>query len=352
MKARDPSIDEWCYFVAFMLAMCNHMLNTFLEICEKIGVPIATDKTVWATPQVIFLGMLLDGFSMTIAIPMEKKDRAVYLLTNMLNKRKAMVKELQSLCGFLNFLNKAIFPGRTFTRRMYSKFSGLIDIRMIEGNQKWKQQRRIALQQHHHIRLDQEFKLDCRLWLEFLTNSTLKSVVSRTMVDLVHPAAEQRTTEIVFTSDASASPVLGYGCMFNEHWMYGQWDETFIRQEEPSIEYLELYALYGGILTWENEIKDCWFTVHCDNVAMVHMINSLSSKCKNCMVLLRMLVLNGLKFNRKLSALYISTRDNYLSDSLSRLNLKKFFKLAPEDIDRRPAALTEAMTPMAKLWIE
>ena len=59
---------------------------------------------------------------MILAIP-EEKNKAIYALKKMINKRKATVKELQSLCGYLNFLNKAILPGRAFTRHMYSKYA-------------------------------------------------------------------------------------------------------------------------------------------------------------------------------------------------------------------------------------
>ena len=30
------------------------------------------------------------------------------------------------LCGYLNFLNKAVHPGRMFTRRMYMKYSKIV----------------------------------------------------------------------------------------------------------------------------------------------------------------------------------------------------------------------------------
>ena len=90
--------------------------------------PISNEKTEWATIQIVFLGILLDGRNLTLAIPREKRIRALHMLRMMKDKKKATVKELQSLCGFLNFINKAIFPGCTFTRRMYSKFSSQMDL--------------------------------------------------------------------------------------------------------------------------------------------------------------------------------------------------------------------------------
>ena len=112
-------------FIALAMIDCNEKLSIFLDICKKIGVPIAEEKTEWATVTalIIFLGILLDGKSLTLSIPLEKRNRAVKMLQFIKDKKKATVKELQVLCGYLNFLCKAIFPGRPFVRRMYAKYS-------------------------------------------------------------------------------------------------------------------------------------------------------------------------------------------------------------------------------------
>ena len=74
-----------------------------------------------------------------------------------------------------------------------------------------------------------------------------------------------------------------------------------------------------GILTWEDsiELTNCGVAIFFDNMAVVHMINSMTSGCANCMFLIHLLALNNLKFNCHLSARYISTKDNFLSDALS-----------------------------------
>ena len=70
-------------------------------------------------------------FSMVIGgcLPSQRKrlSRAVNTLRYLLGKKKATVKDLESLAGLLNFLNRAIFPGRAFTHRMYAKFAGARD---------------------------------------------------------------------------------------------------------------------------------------------------------------------------------------------------------------------------------
>ena len=117
-------------FVAASLLLCNHMVNQFLKLCDLIGVPVSLEKTVWASEIMVFLGILLDGRNFILAIPNEKKDRSIQLLTEFLSstKKKATVRDLQKLCGFLNFISRAVFPGRTFTRRMYAKYGSIINL--------------------------------------------------------------------------------------------------------------------------------------------------------------------------------------------------------------------------------
>ena len=85
----------------------------------------------------------------------------------MMSKRKATIQDLQKLCGFLNFLTKAIHPGRVFTRRMYAKYTHIIDLKMV-GESHMTPKFQYKLKKHHHVQLDNEFKFDCAIWLEFL----------------------------------------------------------------------------------------------------------------------------------------------------------------------------------------
>ena len=87
-------------------------------------------KTEWASECVIFLGILLDGKRLILAVPEDKGIKVLNALKELADpsKKKVMVKTLQQLCGFLNFICKAIFPGRAFTRRMYAKFSHILSL--------------------------------------------------------------------------------------------------------------------------------------------------------------------------------------------------------------------------------
>ena len=356
MDSINNYLDDFL-FVAATMIICNFMIQSFLDLCNELGVPIAIDKTEWASIRMIFLGILLDGEFMTFVIPEEKRVRAIDLVRMFIDRKKATVRELQILCGYLNFLNKAIIPGRAFTRRMYAKYSSKLDLKSVGFKMGGRTNRRITghltgeeapkkLMPHHHVRLDREFKLDCEIWLKFLTDVNLRRVVNRPMIDVL---AEKSSQEINFYSDASKSEVLGFGCYLGSRWIYGQWPDKFIKNCDPSIEYLELYALTAGILTWENRLTDTRITVFCDNQAVVHMINNNSSKCKHCMKLIRLLTLNGLQFNRRLRAKFVRTKDNGIADAISRLQFDRFRRLAPH-MNKLPDDVDDRIWPVVKIW--
>ena len=241
-KAVANYLDDFL-FLSYLKAVCNWMIEEFLKLCGKIGVPIAIEKTEWANTVLIFLGILLNGDKLCLSIPIEKQEKALKLLNNMLSSRKATIKELQSLTGYLNFLCRAIHPGRTFTRRMYAKAQGW----EIAKNGK-------RLHQHHHVTIDGEFKFDCQIWTTFLTSYRDQSLC-RPMMDLLSDNCLATAKQLSFFSDASKAKHLGYGTVFNNQWLFNQWEPDYIQEKDPSIEYLELYALVVAVITWENNLK-------------------------------------------------------------------------------------------------
>lgn len=214
-----------------------------------------------------------------------------------------MSNNSQVLAGYLNFLTRAIFAGRTFTRRIYAKFSSYTDGRGIKKQ----------LKPHHHVRLDSELRFDCEVWLVFLENFT-QATVCHPMVDFSGNAP----TCLNFYSDTSAAEHLGFGAIYKNDWLFMQWEPQYIKNNSQSIEYLELLALMAAILTWgaKPELCNTRFQIFCDNMAVVNMVNNSSSSCSNCMYLLRLLVLNNLVYNRRAFVKHIKTRDNVLSDAL------------------------------------
>ena len=290
------------------------------------------DKTEWASTATTFLGILIDGENLVLSIPNEKRVRALSLLKQLSCKHKATVRQLQSLTGYLNFLNKAIFPGRAFTRGMYARYAGLMG------------KNGIPLKQYHHVRLDSEFRQDCETWILFLNNLEM---VNRPLVDLKQIRS---ATDLNFYTDASRSPVLGMGGIFNDEFFAIQWEEGFIENCQPSITFLELLAATAGLLIWGKELKDSRITIFVDNEGSESMINSQSSKCKHCMKLIRLITLNGLINNIRVFSKHVTSEMNGLADSLSRLQWGCFWELAPNNMKRFPRKIPSTIWPPSKFF--
>ena len=161
------------------------------------------EKTEWSSVLVVFLGILLDGAHLTLSIPLEKQEKVLRLLNSIKDQKKATIKQLQTLTGYLNFLFRAFFAGRTFTRRMYSKC-----VSMEKGKNGKK------LKGHHHMLLDSEFKFDCNVWRLFLKHFR-DSVVCRPMIDIKNTSTTFTVQQLNFASDASKNTRLGMGMIFN-----------------------------------------------------------------------------------------------------------------------------------------
>ena len=110
-------------FLAESEELCNHMVRTFLDLCQQIGCPVSADKTEWATQKIIFLGIVLNGRNLTLSVPEDKRIKAVNLLKWVINKKKITILTVQRLTGILNFLAKAVVPGQAFIQRMYDSLT-------------------------------------------------------------------------------------------------------------------------------------------------------------------------------------------------------------------------------------
>ena len=258
-------------FVETSRIECNRLVQSFITLCTDIGCPIAHDKTEWADQIITFLGILIDGKNLVLSIPEEKRNKALAMLRSAVDKSKLIVKDIQKLTGTLNFLNKALIPGRAFSRRMYNKLTGF----QTKNDKK--------LKYFHHVTLDSEFLNDCRMWIYFLSMPNSVSLC-RPFLDIL---GIRTATELDFYTDASASKKKGgFGCFFSGRWNHGMWEPNFVEVHNPSIEYLELYALCVGIFTWSDHFQNQRIIIFCDNMSVVNMVNQTSSKCKNCMVLI------------------------------------------------------------------
>ena len=177
-------LDDYLFIVLLKL-LCSQQLDIFMQVCSTINFPVSLEKTCYPTTRLIFLGLLLDTVNQVILLPKEKIQRGRFMIGRILEKtsKKVTIKELQQLCGFLNFLGRAVVPGRAFTRQLYH---------YTKSNDK--------LKPHHHVKINQEMRLDLEMWNLFLLQP---SVLARPFLDLT---LSMCATDIGMFSDATKKP--------------------------------------------------------------------------------------------------------------------------------------------------
>ena len=326
-RAGRPNVNylDDFLFAALMRLHCNRQIQTFLDVCEQVGMPVNFEKTFWATTCLTFLGLLINTVSQTVSIPRDKIEKAHQLIDKvLLNKsRKLTLHQLQQICGYLNFLCKAVVPGRAFTRRICSHTSGV-------------------LKPHHHIKITEEMKLDLEMWKIFLRHP---SAYCRPFLDF---SDKVKSTDIDFYTDASGK--IGFGGVCQNSFMFEYWDRDFLSEQSPSIDYLELYAVAAAVLAWISRFRNRRVTIFTDNKGVRDMINSNVASTKNSMVLIRIIVLKCLVENVKLKAKYVASEDNNLADHLSRGRIKQFRKDSKGKYEKDPTAIPNEIWPIDKVW--
>ncbi|KAL5496391.1 hypothetical protein EMCRGX_G012664 [Ephydatia muelleri] len=78
---------------------CQESMSTMLQVCEAMGIPVATEKCEGPATCITFLGIVLDSSLQQLRLPPEKLQDISSLIKSWLGKRKATKRELLSLIG-------------------------------------------------------------------------------------------------------------------------------------------------------------------------------------------------------------------------------------------------------------
>ena len=280
--------------------------------------------------------MLPDTENQLIMIPENKIVKAIEQITAILNnkKRKATVHQVQKLCGLLNFICRAIIPGRPFLMRLYSSLRGI------------KAKR---LKPYHHVRLALDTVIDLEIWQTFLSSP---ESYSRPFLDM---SSVVNALNLDWFMDSVKGKGRGFGGHHDNEWFWGTWSTTYIDEKDPSIEYLELYVVLVGVMLWLHKYKNMRVVLYCNNESVVYMVNKQTSKCKKCMVLIRLLALQCMVHNTRVYARYVKTKLNGRADALSRGRLDTFFTLskkAHQTTNKYPERIPSILKDVAALWLD
>ena len=275
-------------FIGNTPQQCHDALQKFLYICQQICIPIAKHKTVGPTQVITFLGIELDTLTMTARLPTDKLRKYRDIIMSFMERDKVTLRELKSITGMLQFTTAVVTSGRPFLRRMY-------DLSML------------ASKPHHYVRLTKQVKLDLEVWLNFLNYYNGKTILSKRVV------TESQTAH--FYSDASK---LAFGATYGTYWIQGLWPADW---QQENIAVLEMYPIFLTLSMFKHKMTNAHIVFHCDNSAVVAVINKQTSKHKALMSIIRPLILILLTNNITFRAEHIPGINNVLCDAISRLQV-------------------------------
>jgi hypothetical protein len=288
-------------------------LNSFTQLCSQLGVPLAADKTEGPAQCLTFAGIELDTLKMEARLPREKIVKYQAAISDAAKKKKITLRDLQSLIGCLNHCCYVIPTGRAFLRRLIELTIGV-------------------KQPHHHIRFNKEVKADLNTWDIFLETFNGKAMFR----DRVWEAPG------VLHVYTDASQLHGYGAVLGNNWFNGRWPLSWAAHH---ITILELYPIFASIFTWHNKLANKRIIFFTDNFAIVHILNSSSSKSPVIMQLVRRFVLQAMRRNILFKSEHIPGIYNNLADTLSRSRLQEFRQIAPS-AQLHPCQIPPQVLPM------
>ena len=252
------------------------------NLITSLGLPINDDKVSEPVHNLTCLGINIDVKTGTLTIPADKIEGVRRLCDNWATRKYATRNSLQKLVGHLIYINKCVRPARLFVNRI------LQALRSTPNKGK--------------IPLGEDFHKDISWFREFMVtfNGTTK----------IH---DRSTEPIHVYVDACLTGIGGYT---NTH-VYFQTIPQCYRMA-LSIVHFEMMNVMVAFRLWAQAWTNSRVEVHCDNAAVVSVLNSGSSRDPFLAACARTLWLLKAKFNILVTVSHIRGKDNVYADILSR----------------------------------
>ena len=112
------------------------------------------------------------------------------------------------------------------------------------------------------------------------------------------------TPDLELFTDAAGS--IGMGIYFKGKWAQAKWGEFFKEEaNRNNITFLEFFPILVALHLFGEELKNKRVVFHCDNIAVVEIINQQTCKCPRVIYLVSPMVLRCTELNTEIKAKHI-----------------------------------------------
>ena len=293
-------LDDFLFLGAPDSLQGAESLAIALRVFEMLGIPVAAHKTEGPSTVLVFLGILIDTQAFELRLPADKLARLQETIRSWVGKKACTRKELESLLGHLSHAAAVIWQGRTFLRQLFPLLS-------------------VGKSPHYFVRLNAGARADLLWWNVFLQDWNGTSFFPTSV-----PAME-------VISDASGT----YGCgafSLPHGWFQLEWPESWLHVH---ITAKELLPVVIAAALWGNQWKSKCICFRSDNMAVVDILKSRTSRDQLLMHLLRCLVFYAAFYRFYFVSEHVPGVLNTAADAISRNNVSLFLSLNPQ-MPRRP----------------
>jgi len=282
-------------------------ISSYLGLFEKTG----KREDGWV---VNFLGIELDSDAMEARLPQDKRERALAGVQNLLVKGSVSHHSLEKLLGFLSFCSRVVPLGRPFLRNLFNLLRKLSQLHPQ------------ALR-----RLSAPARRDLQWWVAFLPHWS--------GIRLINP---MRKVIKVYTD---ASGAKGIGGWFRQSAFTTRLPRQY---RSKHIDWKEAYALLFALAKWGSSWYGHTVIAMCDNSVIVSALNSKSVKGE-AIHPLQLIFLTAALNDIDLLSEWLSTKENWIADALSRFQIDKVTNLFPQFQDPSFQLRRETGKPMSEL---
>ena len=179
-------------------------------------------------------------------------------IDSFLHKKSVTKRELLQLLGHFNFAARIIRPGRSFVSYLI-KLSTKVD------------------KLHHYISLSKDCRTDLIMWRDFLKGWNRVTFFYDEHITLA--------SDIELYTDAASN--FGFGVFFQGKWFSSTWPSELSTSldSDMSMAFRELYPIVVASLLWGHLWIKKRIMFHCDNEAVVNIVNKGRSKVLDIMKL-------------------------------------------------------------------